>query len=159
MNGHMPSDSSKLSLTVRKAIAADLDQLAPLFDAYRRFYDKPADLEGARKFLSDRIVRAESVIFVAEDRGLLAGFVQMYPLFSSTRMKPLWLFNDLFVHPDHRGRGISVMLTDAAKELCRTSGSCGMMLETARDNFIANELYRKTGWELDVEHNFYFWGV
>jgi GNAT superfamily N-acetyltransferase len=147
-------------MQVRKGQLADLDQLAALFDSYRRFYDKPSDLAGARLFLSDRISRNESQIYVAEeDDGTLTGFVQLYPLFSSTRMRPLWLFNDLFVHRDHRGKDISIALINAAKALCRASGSCGMMLETAKDNFIANGLYHKTDWELDTEHNFYFWGV
>jgi len=146
-------------MVVRQATIADLDQLVPLFDAYRQFYNKSTDVNGAEIFLRERIVSGESVIFVAEDDGALTGFVQMYPLFSSTRMKRLWLFNDLFVHPVHRGKGTSVLLIEAAKDLCRTSGSCGMMLETAMDNSIANVLYMKTGWELDVEHNYYFWGV
>lgn len=144
---------------VRKATLPDIDQLAKLFDAYRQFYHKSPDLVGAKRFLSERITNGESEIFVADHSGTLTGFVQMYPLFSSTRMKRLWLFNDLFVHPDHRGKGISLALVDAAKELCRTSGSCGMMLETAKNNIIGNSLYEKTGWELDVEHNFYFWAV
>lgn len=146
-------------MTVRKAIASDLEQLVPLFDAYRVFYRKPSDVEGARQFLSERLRKGESEILVAEEDGALRGFVQMYPLFSSTRMQKLWLFNDLFVHPDHRGKGISKALIDAAKDLCRMSGSCGMQLETAKDNSIGNRLYNKTGWELDEDHNYYFWGV
>ncbi len=32
---------------------ADLAALAPLFDAHRQFYERPADLAGARAYLSE----------------------------------------------------------------------------------------------------------
>ncbi len=147
-------------MIIRKATIEDIRQLAVLFDAYRVFYEKDSDTAKARAFLSDRIQQNESVIFVAEnEENILTGFVQLYPLFSSTRMKRLWLLNDLFVAPEQRGRGISVALIDAAKELCRSTDSCGMMLETAKSNTIGNRLYPKTGFELDNAHNYYSWDV
>ncbi|MFN8260084.1 MAG: GNAT family N-acetyltransferase [Chitinophagales bacterium] len=147
-------------MIIRKATIGDIRQLAVLFDAYRVFYEKDSDTAKARAFLSDRIQQNESVIFVAEnEENILTGFVQLYPLFSSTRMKRLWLLNDLFVAPEQRGRGISVALIDAAKELCRSTDSCGMMLETAKSNTIGNRLYPKTGFELDNAHNYYSWDV
>lgn len=147
-------------MIIRKATIGDIRQLAVLFDAYRVFYEKDSDTAKARAFLSDRIQQNESVIFVAEnEENILTGFVQLYPLFSSSRMKRLWLLNDLFVAPEQRGRGISVALIDAAKELCRSTDSCGMMLETAKSNTIGNRLYPKTGFELDNAHNYYSWDV
>ncbi|MBT9598955.1 MAG: hypothetical protein IV094_23455, partial [Vitreoscilla sp.] len=49
---------------VRRAGAADLPALAALFDAYRQFYDQPADAALARRFLGERIARDESVLFL-----------------------------------------------------------------------------------------------
>lgn len=147
-------------MTIRKATIKDISQLSILFDAYRVFYEKVSDIKQAQLFLSERINNNESVIFVAEDvENKLTGFVQLYPLFSSTRMKRFWLLNDLFVQPAQRSKGISIALIDAAKELCRTSNSCGMMLETAKTNLIGNNLYPKTGFELDEEHNYYSWNI
>jgi hypothetical protein len=34
-----------------------------------------------------------------------------------------------------------------------------MMLETAKSNKEGNQLYPKTGFELDSDHNFYEWTV
>ena len=147
-------------MNIRRANIEDIPQLAALFDAYRVFYEKASDIEQAEIFLSERIHKNESVIFVAENEAhMLTGFVQLYPLFSSTRMKRFWLLNDLFVASEQRGKGISVALIDAAKELCQTSGSCGMMLETAKSNLIGNNLYPKTGFELDEAHNYYSWDI
>jgi ribosomal protein S18 acetylase RimI-like enzyme len=147
-------------MIIRKATANDLAQLTLLFEAYREFYKMSAAAERATEFLRQRIINNESEIFVAEDEaGGLVGFGQLYPLFSSTRMKRLWLLNDLYVTPEMRGRGISVMLIDRAKELCRQTGSAGMLLETAKTNDIGNQLYPRTGFELDEGHNYYSWDV
>ncbi|PZP43428.1 MAG: GNAT family N-acetyltransferase, partial [Pseudopedobacter saltans] len=112
----------------------------------------------ASSFLKERIENADSVIFVAEDESKnLVGFTQLYPLFSSTRMKKLWLLNDLFVHSDFRGKGISVALIEKTKELCQKTDACAVMLETAKSNKIGNNLYPRTGFLLNTESNFYEW--
>lgn len=53
-------------LTIRRAGLADVDRIAPLFDAYRVFYGQPSDEITAAAFLRARIERNQSVIFVAE---------------------------------------------------------------------------------------------
>lgn len=145
-------------MKTRKISIADIENVSKLFDEYRIFYEKKSDQEGAKKFLLERIENKESEIFVAEsDENELAGFVQLYPVFSSTRMKRLWLLNDLYVNKNYRGHGISVLLIDEAKKLCRETNACGLVLETAKSNGIGNSLYPKTGFSLDMEHNYYSW--
>lgn len=87
----------------------------------------------------------------------LVGFVQLYPIFSSTKMQKLWLLNDLFVAQPHRGKGISKQLIDISKELCENTNACGLVLETAKINDIGNQLYPKMGFLLDNAHNYYTW--
>jgi len=148
----------QLGANIQKASLEHLDELALLFDGYRVFYRKSSDIPAAKVFLKARIEKKESEIFVAyNDFGEMAGFTQLYPLFSSTRMKRAWLLNDLFVHPDFRGVGISKKLIERAKQLCRDTQACAMYLETEKTNLIGNELYPRTGFELDVEHNHYEW--
>ena len=143
----------------RKATTDDLSQLAQLFDEYRMFYHKTSDLAGAQQFLSERIEKKDSEIFVAENEGKLVGFTQLYPLFSSTRMKRYWLLNDLYVNSNSRGKGFSKDLIEEAKELCRTSDSCGMYLETGKENIIGNQLYPSAGFKKYDAVNFYEWEV
>ena len=146
-------------MTIRKANQSDLTQLSKLFDAYRVFYQKESDISGAEKFLKDRLQNNESVIFIAEENDLLLGFVQLYPIFSSTKLKRMWLLNDLYVDEKGRGRGISVLLIDACKQHCTETNACGLILETAKDNTIGNQLYPRAGFSLDAEHNYYSWDV
>jgi GNAT superfamily N-acetyltransferase len=145
-------------MQIEKATTEVLDELCLLFNDYRMFYEKNTDIEGAREFLRDRISNHESIIFLsrAED-GNITGFVQLYPIFSSTRMKRLWLLNDLFVVPAYRGTGTSVALIEAAKKFASETSSCGLVLETARNNRAANKLYKRVGFVMDTEHNYYAW--
>lgn len=145
-------------MKIRKAKLDDVERLSILFDGYRVFYKKQTDPAAALSFLTARISNSESEIFVAENEAAqLVGFVQLYPIFSSTRLKRLWLLNDLFVSQDQRGKGVSLALIERCKELCCSTDSCGMILETAKSNSIGNNLYHKTGFTLDSDHNYYEW--
>ncbi|MCY7410718.1 MAG: GNAT family N-acetyltransferase [Chitinophagales bacterium] len=126
------------------------------------FYRKATDVEAAKIFLGERINNRESIIFVSlsaerqDDKNeMLAGFVQLYPIFSSTRMKRLWLLNDLFVSVEHRGKGISKLLIERCGQLANETNAGGVMLETEKTNEIGNCLYLQTGFKL-IENNFYF---
>ncbi|HET7425853.1 MAG TPA: GNAT family N-acetyltransferase [Gemmatimonadales bacterium] len=138
---------------VRQAGAEDVDLVAPLFDAYRQFYAQPSDLALARAFLAERLTRGESVIFVAERDGRPVGFVQLYPLFSSTAARPrrLWLLNDLYVAPEARSGGVGRALMDRARQLAEATDAVGLELATARTNVRAQRLYESLGYRID-EH-------
>jgi GNAT superfamily N-acetyltransferase len=147
------------ALEVKKATTAHVDELAMLFNEYRMFYKKTSDFEKAKLFLHERLKRNESEIFVSFCGTTMTGFIQLYPLFSSVRMKNLWVLNDLYVHEKFRGQGISISLIDRAKALCRESGACGFMLETAKANVVGNRLYQKVGLTEDREYVVYTWEV
>lgn len=142
---------------IRKVDIKDLDALSKLFDSYRIFYHKNSDVEAAKIFLTERIKNEESEIFVAEFENDLVGFVQLFPIFSSTRMQRYWLLNDLFVDENFRGEGYSKALLEAAKELCRDTNACGMLLETGKQNEIGNQLYPSCGFKKYDEVNFFEW--
>jgi GNAT superfamily N-acetyltransferase len=147
-------------MNIKKATLSDLKELNELFDGYRVFYEKKSDKQASEYFLKERIDQNESVIFISRNMdGVATGFVQLYPLFSSTRMKRFWLLNDLYVDHAYRGKGFSKALIERSKELCRETKACGMMLETAKDNHVGNQLYPAVGFTLDEDHNFYSWDV
>lgn len=59
-------------LVVRQAVLADLEPLAVLFDAYRRFQGRPADLAAARGFLRERFEHGQSVVYLAHEAACAA---------------------------------------------------------------------------------------
>lgn len=145
-------------INIIQATTDHLDILAELFDAYRVFYNKPSDVAGARAFLAERLEYQESTVYLAQaENGVFVGFTQLYPVFSSTRMQRMWILNDLYVNPMHRGKGISKLLIDKAKELARATKAAGILLETAKNNEIGNKLYPSMGFDLNTDFNFYFW--
>lgn len=146
-----------MTATVRRSTLDDLDQLVLLFDAYRRFYGQQTDLAVARRFLSERLSRNESVVLIAEDpNGVAIGFAQLFPSFSSILAAPIYLFHDLFVSPDARRHGVGMMLLKAAAETARAAGAVRLELATAITNDPARKLYEKLGWTRDDE--FYVYG-
>ncbi len=138
-----------MDTTIRRASAADLDALVPLFDAYRVFYAQPSDPVRARDFLAERLANGESVVLLAERGPSAVGFTQLYPVFSSVRTARTWLLNDLFVVDGARRGGVARALLDAAAAFARDQGAAGLSLETTRDNAPARALYRAAGWHED----------
>ena len=145
-----------MSITVRQATIHDLDLVAPLFDAYRVFYRQPSDVAASARFLRERFQHHESVVMLAVDEeGEGAGFVQLYPMFTSVRMGRLYLLNDLFVASGARRRGVGAALMHEATDYARTVGAMGMMLTTAHTNIEAQRLYESLGWKKDEEFREY----
>jgi len=145
------------TVQIREAKLSDLENLSDLFNSYRMFYGKKSDLKVANEFLRSRIENKDSKIFVCDLNNELSGFVQLYPIFSSTRVSKYWLLNDLFVDIKKRGKGYSKLLIDRSKELVIQSEACGMMLETEKSNDIGNMLYPSTGFKKNELCNFYEW--
>ncbi len=132
---------------VTRATPADLPLLVPLFDAYRRFYGQAADPAAAAAFLQQRLQRGDSVLLLALDGdGEPAGFVQLYPSFSSVRIARTFILNDLFVVPSQRRRGVARQLLEAAEAQARELGAVSLSLSTAVDNHAAQRLYASAGW-------------
>ena len=141
-------------IEIRKADINDIDQLSILFNLYRLFYRQEADVEGCRQFLHDRLTQNESVIIIAIKDNDVVGFIQFYPLFSSVSLQKTWLLNDVYVKENQRKQGIGRMLLDEAKHFGKESGAGWLLLQTANDNYIAQIVYEKNGWER-MEDMFY----
>ncbi|MGB1049333.1 MAG: GNAT family N-acetyltransferase [Rhodothermales bacterium] len=141
---------------VHRASPSDLDTVSSLFDAYRVFYEQSSDIASARRFMQERLTKQDSVVFLAlnhDGKGL--GFTQLYPLFSSVRMRSIWLLNDLFVDKDARRMGVAHALMEHARDFARASGAAGLELATAKDNESAKSVYHDLGWKLDTEFDHY----
>ena len=54
-----------MTRSIIRATIDQLDLIAPLFDGYRQFYKQPSNVDKARQFIKDRLIRHESVILLA----------------------------------------------------------------------------------------------
>lgn len=142
-------------MDVTRAGPKDVEAAAPLFAAYREFYGQPNDVEASAAFLTERLVRDESVILLARDGSRAVGFVQVYPAFSSTALAPIWILNDLYVHAEARGGGVVDLLLETTAELAREAGCVSIELATQHTNHRAQTVYDRHGYVLDEEFRHY----
>ncbi|MEO8452198.1 MAG: GNAT family N-acetyltransferase [Gemmatimonadota bacterium] len=150
-----------MPVTVRRADLFDVEALVPLFDAYRQFYRLPADLEQAHRFLTERLERHESVVYLAFTGSGPdpAGFTQLYPAFSSLSMRRAWVLNDLYVVPGARRAGVARALLEEARRHALDSGAVYLELETEVINTPAQQLYESLGWRRSTGFYRYELGV
>lgn len=141
---------------IRQATPADATAIAPLFDAYRQFYNKPADPDLALRFIGERLANGESAIFLATgEDGAAQGFVQLYPTFSSVSAARVYTLNDLFIAPEARRGNVARLLIDAAANFARAHGAVRMSLSTGKANEAAQALYVSGGWVRDEQYFHY----
>jgi ribosomal protein S18 acetylase RimI-like enzyme len=154
----------------------DVPEVSRLFNNYRIFYGQHSDLEGARCFIQDRFHNEESIIFIAElgeagegasaEAGSIsqysgesqvraAGFVQIYPSFSSVSMGPIWVLNDLYVDSDYRKQGIARKLLQAVAREAQKQQIIRITLSTAVSNLHAQALYESEAYTQDQSFMYY----
>lgn len=142
------------TIIVSRATIEDLESVAILFDKYRIFYDQASNIEEARHFMKDRMTNNESVIFIASEKqntSNVLGFVQLYPSFSSVSMKKIWVLNDLYVDQSARKQGVGLALMKKAEEFASRTGAIRIILETGKDNIVAQALYESIGYEKETD--------
>ena len=137
---------------------ADFEALKGPFNDYRAFYGL-VDTEQAAGFLKARMEAGDTLILAAESTttGALVGFAQVYYSFSSLRLAPFWVLNDLFVEEAYRGQGVGEQLLAELKTRAEAQGVCGIMLDTAMDNARAQSLYRKMGFLANEASSYMYW--
>lgn len=143
-------------LQIKQASIDDINIVAPLFNAYRIFYNQASDMAGATNFLYERIVKNQSTLFIAFINGEAVGFTQLYPIFSSVSLRPALLLNDLYIAETARKMGIATALLNKAKEFGKQNNAGWLLLETAFDNYNAQSLYEKNGWIKQTDFFFQF---
>ncbi len=140
------------------ATLADASRIVDLFEAYRDFYQQKPDRAGALAFLEQRLREGSATIFLAvehksgssTDLSAPAGFVLLYPTFSSLALKPLWILSDLFVVPEARRHGVGHLLLERSRALAEETQAEGLMLQTAQDNYRAQSVYESLGWQRET---------
>ncbi|RNF41209.1 GNAT family N-acetyltransferase [Planococcus salinus] len=132
---------------IEQVTMATIHSVVPLFDAYRQFTEQPTDVQAVKEFLEERVSKEESIIFIALINEEPAGFVQLYPTFSSVALQRAYILNDLYVDQNFRQQGIGRRLIERCYEYCKEKEARYLTLETAKDNKKAQKLYEQMGME------------
>jgi ribosomal protein S18 acetylase RimI-like enzyme len=138
---------------VVRATRKHLEMLTELFDSYLSFYRCNHDRERVKTFLTARLLRKESALFVAlEGTGSATravGFAQLYPTFSSLRLSRMWVLNDLYTIPSCRRSGVAHLLLAAAHTMAVGTSASHLELITERSNGAAQRVYESVGFRRD----------
>lgn len=134
---------------IARATPQDVAQIVPLFDAYRAFFAGRQSTDESRRFLQDRFLHGESVIFLAKLGEQAVGFTQLYPLWSSWYCRRIWFLSDLYVSETARKRGIGARLVERAVEHARETNAVSIMVELPRREPHLTEFYARLGFHRD----------
>lgn len=135
-------------MKIKRIGVDEISLVDDLFDQYRIFYKQPSDKAASTSFLLQRLSNNESVIFVAlSDTDEPMGFTQLYPTYSSVRLSKNWILNDLYVDEAYRKNGIGEQLIKTAMEFGKQTGATFIQLETQKENYTAQSLYKAIGFE------------
>jgi ribosomal protein S18 acetylase RimI-like enzyme len=144
-----------MPLTIRTATPSDLEAVAPLFDAYRQFFTEQPDIEVSRRFLGERLEREQSVVLAAFEGEACAGFLQLYPLFSSWYCRRQWFLSDLYVAEAFRERGIGKKLVVACIDYAKRTNARAILVELPFSEPHLVKFYGELGFEKDSVFDLY----
>lgn len=134
---------------VARATSGDAAAIAPLFHLYREFFAGVQDAATSGAFLSERLRRNDSVIFVARNGEQAVGFVQLYPLWSSWYCERIWFLSDLYVEKPARKHGIGARLVRRVVEYARETRARSILVELPRREPHLREFYARLGFTGD----------
>ena len=123
----------------------DLDDLLPLVRAYCDFYGVTPGSEEllalSRSLIADPNCDGFQLLAREEDRPV--GFATVYWSWSTLSASRIGTMNDLFVHPDIRGKGVAEALIEECRARAGRRGASSLRWQTAKDNLRAQRVYER----------------
>ena len=104
--------------------------------------DAAKQAKALSRILSDPAI---GTVYVAREEGQVIALASLLYTISTAEGGPAALFEDLIVHPGHRGRGIASGLVRFVIDDARRRGILRLTLLTDMQNERAQALYRKLG--------------
>jgi GNAT superfamily N-acetyltransferase len=135
------------NFTIRAATAADVQAILELIRALATYERAPNEVTATEQGLTEVLFgqKPAAEVLLAFENETAVGFAVFFHNFSTWLGRPGLYLEDLFVRPEHRGKGYGrALLIDLAK-IARERG-CGRMEWAVLDwNEPAIEFYRKLG--------------
>ncbi|MEQ8665880.1 MAG: GNAT family N-acetyltransferase [Rhodospirillales bacterium] len=110
-----------MAMTIREASIVDFDAVLPLFQAFYREEGFDHAVSRVPANLREILQRDDTRVLVAEIDGDAVGAASLSSAFG-LEVGLYAELEDLYVHPDHRGKGIAGALIEASCEWARSIG-------------------------------------
>jgi GNAT superfamily N-acetyltransferase len=130
---------------IRAAESRDLPSVVGLVRALADFEKLEGPDDAAARRLADDFPAGRFSLFVADEGERIVGYALYFFTYSTFLARPSLYLEDLFVHPDARGRGIGERFMRALAREAAARG-CGRFEWTVLDwNVDAQKFYRRLG--------------
>ncbi|MBP6639746.1 MAG: GNAT family N-acetyltransferase [Bacteroidia bacterium] len=148
----------KSQITIRPATKADFTVLvannqAMAMETENRQLDNQILSGGVQNLLDDP---NKGFYIVAEENGQVVGNLMITKEWSDWRNGDMWWFQSVFVHPEHRGKGIFKALYQHVMALAKENGIKELRLYVEHDNVVAQKVYAALGM---VKSHYDMWEV
>lgn len=135
---------------IRAATVGDAEATAAIYnrevtESTVTFDLVPRTVEEQRRWLDARSGALE--VIVAEIDGEIAGFASLSPFRDRPAYRPT-VENSVYVHADHRGRGVGRALMEAIVEIAAARGFHSVIARIVGDHEASIALHRSVGFEL-----------
>lgn len=138
----------KLPAGFRAAVTADTDALLDLIEDFYQEAGYPFERSAAREALIGLVrAPARGWAWVIEWRSRPVGYVVVTLGYSIEYCGPTALVDELYLAPEHRGRGLGSKALALVERAAAASGARTVHLEVERSNTGADALYRSRGFE------------
>lgn len=135
------------SFVIRPAVIADLPVCQQfLSQLFALEPDFPIDPAKQLRGLTLVMHCSQARLLVAEGGGQLLGMASVQLVISTAEGGLSAWVEDLFVLPEHRGRGIGRSLLFQLQHWARLRGASRLQLVADRDNHAAKDFYAHEGW-------------
>ena len=144
-----------MDLKIIRAKKNHIESVSILFNLYRQFYKYEKNLNDSQKYIYQRIINNESIIFICTKNDKILGFVQLYETFDSLNLDKKLILYDLYVLEKYRKLGIARKLMNKSKDFAINNNFSRIELSTAKDNYNAQKLYESLDYIRDNEYYSY----
>ena len=141
-----------MKINIQRAETKHIEGISILFDLYRQFYQFESDLKKSKKYISERLINNESIIFISLVDNHIAGFVQLYETFDSLNLNKKLILYDLFVEKKYRKNSLGRKLMNKSKEFAIENNLQRIELSTAINNVNAQSLYESLDYIKDTDY-------
>ena len=142
-------ERSRRPWRITQVVIEDVTDLLPLLRAYCDFYGvapTDSDLVKMSRALLDNPSRDGIQLIARDNDGHALGFATIFWSWSTLSAARIAIMNDLFVHPDARGRGLADAIIGACARACVERGDiASLRWQTAKDNARAQAVYERVG--------------
>ncbi|HEX5782776.1 MAG TPA: N-acetyltransferase [Solirubrobacteraceae bacterium] len=135
-------------MTVREATPEDAEAIGRLLDDFNREFDDPTPGPAAlAERVAELLADGELTVLLADPGPVGVSVLRFWPSLWTPALE--CHVTELYVVPEHRGRGTGRALMDASLALARQRGADYVDLFTSEDDVAARALYESLGFTND----------